>query len=223
VVEYTLPIRFQPTPSCRGRQPARAANSHRLLFQPTPSCRGRHFAAGISQLNDTISTHALVQRAAKTALEMAKNSHNFNPRPRAEGGSCPWRRWMRWMYFNPRPRAEGGGRGRAGVWRVRRFQPTPSCRGRRWMGFGFTGGADFNPRPRAEGGRAVITDCPPSENFNPRPRAEGGITPYGLRKARTISTHALVQRAALQLNRELIFSHYFNPRPRAEGGRMDGR
>ena len=57
---------------------------------------------------------------------------------------------------------------------------------------------NFNPRPRAEGGGLLKQKLGPAPDFNPRPRAEGGAgNPKDSNILAIISTHALVQRAAL--------------------------
>jgi len=122
---------------------------------------------------------------------------DFNPRPRAEGGSGGYLFLQVAPYFNPRPRAEGGEK-----------LPSQILLDRY-----------FNPRPRAEGGRFTLWTSGTRGIFQPTPSCRGRrVCLYKAGQKFVISTHALVQRAASPASPAAHPGADFNPRPRAEGG-----
>ena len=81
----SLWIRFQSTPSWRGRPWSKEAGKWDHLFQSTPSWRGRLPQSLSTSPHIFISIHALVKRATWKNQEGVADESNFNPRPREEG------------------------------------------------------------------------------------------------------------------------------------------
>jgi len=98
---------FQPTPSCRGRPEFFYTGGGILYFNPRPRAEGGGGSMANTGRTVSISTHALVQRAAWRVYVIRQNGY-FNPRPRAEGGVIDRNTPTKIRDFNPRPRAEGG-------------------------------------------------------------------------------------------------------------------
>ena len=146
-------LRFQSTPSWRGRLKIQQWAEKTRKFQSTPSWRGRrmynylplkYLTISIHALvkratlqykfpmtEYEISIHALVKRATQRPFSQRRKIRYFNPRPREEGD------WVKktfrnrgYEHFNPRPREEGDLVSLSILYRVFVFQSTPSWRGR---------------------------------------------------------------------------------------------
>ena len=145
-------LKFQSTPSWRGRLVCVMLAYYAVTFQSTPSWRGRHgnkndisnpklyfnprpreegdpimFNVSVGQC---ISIHALVKRATAVPVVFIDKFNDFNPRPREEGDLFCARFAKYCWKFQSTPSWRGRLFQNALVLGVVLFQSTPSWRGR---------------------------------------------------------------------------------------------
>ena len=145
-------LRFQSTPSWRGRLFHLFLIKFKITFQSTPSWRGRLADFSFNQILDSISIHALVKRATFFQNITVLRVILFQSTPSWRGRRCNCRCKSRAVRFQSTPSWRGRLRTPLNYIPTGKFQSTPSWRGRRLSDDTSQDQCNnFNPRPREEG------------------------------------------------------------------------